>query len=483
MSNILYICSEAFPLVKTGGLGDVAGSLPAALKKKSQNIRLVLPAYPEALRKISKPKICAEVSYYNQSVKIIEAKLPGSSVTIWLVDCPALFDRPGGPYIDEHGNEWHDNALRFALFCHAVVDLALNRLQLNWQADIVHCNDWQTGLVPALLSLHKQRPATIFTIHNLAYQGIFNQQAFYDLHLPDSLWHMDGLEFYNQLSFIKGGLSYADKITTVSQTYASEICEPENGYGLNGLLQHRKKDLSGILNGIDEKHWNPGTDHHLKQKYNRRSLDKKVINKTELQQELNLPVSESIPLLGMVSRLVEQKGLDIILQCMPELMKLKLQIVILGTGELHYEMRLSELAQKYPNKLIVKVGYNEKLAHRIEAASDMYLMPSRFEPCGLNQLYSLRYATLPIVTHVGGLADTVAHASVDNISNGIANGFILDNHSVTALRNAIRHAISLYEDSKLWRQLQLNAMKCDHSWETSAMHYIDLYQQVLEDRK
>jgi starch synthase len=483
MSNILYISSEAFPLVKTGGLGDVAGSLPAALKKKSQNIRLVIPAYPEALSKLSKPKVLAETSYYNQSVKIIEAKLPGTNVTTWLVDCPPLFDRPGGPYIDEHGNEWHDNALRFTLFCHTVVDLALNRLQLDWQADIVHCNDWQTGLVPALLSLHKQRPATIFTIHNLAYQGVFEQQAFYDLNLPNTLWHMDGLEFYNQLSFIKGGLAYADKITTVSQTYATEIREAENGYGLNGLLQHREKDLLGILNGIDEKHWNPDTDHHLKQKYNRHSLDKKVINKTALQEEFNLPVNETIPLLGMVSRLVEQKGLDIILQCIPELMKLKLQIVILGTGELHYEMQLSELAQKYPDKFIVKIGYNERLAHRIEAASDMYLMPSRFEPCGLNQLYSLRYATLPIATHVGGLADTVIHASEDNINNGTANGFILVEHSSTALFNTIKQAINLYNKEKLWQQLQLNAISCDHSWESSAEHYINLYQQVLEKTK
>ena len=483
MSNILYISSEAFPLVKTGGLADVAGSLPAALKKKSQNIHLVIPAYPEALSKISKAKVRAEVSYYNQSVKIIEGKLPGTNVTTWLVDCPALFDRPGGPYVDEHGNEWPDNALRYALFCHAVVDIAINYLQLDWQADIVHCNDWQTGLVPALLSLHKQRPATIFTIHNLAYQGVFNQQAFVDLHLPDSLWNIDGLEFYNQLSFIKGGIAYADKITTVSQTYASEICTAENGYGLNGLLQYRKKDLIGILNGIDEKHWNPGTDHHLDQKYNRRSLNKKVLNKTALQQALNLPVNEAIPLIGMVSRLVEQKGLDIILQCMPELMKLKLQIVILGTGELHYEMQLSEMAQQYPDNLVVKIGYNEKLAHQFEAASDMYLMPSRFEPCGLNQLYSLRYATLPIATQVGGLADTVVHASKSNIENHTANGFILKEHSSTALLNAVQLAIKLYHEPKLWRQLQLNAISCNHSWESSAQHYIDLYQQVLDKRQ
>ena len=480
MSNILYISSEAFPLVKTGGLGDVAGSLPAALKKKGQNIRLLIPAYAEVLGKIRKTKTIAETNHYNQAVKIIEAKLPGTNVITWLVDCPTLFNRPGGPYIDKHGHEWHDNALRFALFCHSAVDLALNRLQLDWQADIVHCNDWQSGLIPALLSLHKQRPATIFTIHNLAYQGVFEQQAFDDLHLPNVLWNMHGVEFYNQLSFIKGGIAYADKITTVSPTYAREIREAKNGYGLNGLLQHREKDLTGILNGIDKKHWNPGTDRHLVHNYNRRSLDKKVINKTALQKALDLPVNETIPVLGMVSRLVEQKGLDIILQCIPELMKLNLQIVILGTGELHYEMQLSEFAQQYPNRLIVKIGYDEKLAHQIEAASDMYLMPSRFEPCGLNQLYSLSYATLPIATHVGGLADTVVHASHSNIKNKTANGFILEEHSAKALLHAISQAMNLYQQPDAWKQLRLNAISYDHSWENSAEHYIDLYQQTLE---
>lgn len=211
MNKILYISSEAFPLIKTGGLGDVAGSLPSALRKQSQDVRLLLPAYPEVLSKIKNNKIRASTSYYNLPVNIIETKLPGTQVTVWLVDCPSAFIRPGGPYTDQQGNPWHDNALRFAIFCHAAVDLALDKFQLNWQADIVHCNDWQSGLVPALLSLQTDRPATVFTIHNLAYQGVFDQQTFYDLHLPGELWHMEGVEFYNQFSFIKGGLAYADK--------------------------------------------------------------------------------------------------------------------------------------------------------------------------------------------------------------------------------------------------------------------------------
>jgi starch synthase len=481
MSKVLYISSEAFPLIKTGGLGDVAGSLPVALLKNSQDVRLLLPAYPEVLNKITKSKIRTVSSYYNLPVEIIETRLPGSNVIVWLVDCPAVFNRPGGPYTDNHGQPWNDNALRFAILCHAAVDISLNKLQLNWRPDVVHCNDWQSGLVPALLSLHTKRPATIFTIHNLAYQGVFDQQTFSDLHLPSELWHMNGLEFFGQLSFIKGGLAYADKITTVSPSYAREILEPEFGYGLNDLLKHRSDHLSGILNGIDEKLWNPGTDHNLKQKYNRRSLDKKSINKTDLQEELLLSIDASTPMIGMVSRLVEQKGLDIILESLPTLLTMPVQLVILGTGGIHYEMQLSEWAQKYPDRIKVIIGYNETLAHRIEAASDVYLMPSTFEPCGLNQLYSLRYGTLPIVTHVGGLADTVTDASEENINNGTANGFVLKQQSTTSLLATIQRALTLYQKPEIWRQLQTNAMSGSFSWQTSAEHYVNLYQQALNE--
>jgi len=479
MSRVLYISSEAFPLIKTGGLGDVAGSLPIALHKNSQDVRLVIPAYPDVLKKITKSKVRAEFEYYNFPVKIIETRLPGSNVIVWLIDCPAIYNRAGGPYTDANGQAWPDNALRFAIFCYAAVDIALNKLALNWQPDVVHCNDWQTGLVPALLSLHPNRPATVFTIHNLAYQGIFDQQTFLDLHLPNELWHMDGLEFYNQLSFIKGGLAYADKITTVSPRYAREILEPEYGYGLDGLLRYRSKDLSGIINGIDEKQWNSGTDNFLNQKYNRRSLDKKSINKTVLQKELELPVSPSIPMIGMISRLVEQKGLDFILQSFNTLLTLPCQIVILGTGESHYEIQLAEWARKFPQVLNVIIGYDESLAHRIEAASDMYLMPSTFEPCGLNQLYSLRYGTLPIVTEVGGLADTVIDATVTNINNGSANGFVLQDKTSAALVVTIQRALTLYQKPDPWRELQINAMMGDFSWQTSAEHYISVYQDAI----
>ena len=480
MSKILYLSSEAFPLIKTGGLGDVAGSLPAALLKQSQDVRLLLPAYPEVLKNSSKHKKIASSSYYNLPLELIETRLPGNNVIVWLVDCPAVFNRPGGPYTDHHGNAWEDNALRFAVFCHAAVDIALGNLNLQWQPDVVHCNDWQTGLVPALLSLHKKRPATIFTIHNLAYQGVFDQETFSDLNLPPELWHLDGLEFYNQLSFIKGGIAFADKITTVSPKYAEEILEPENGHGLDGLLTHRANQLTGILNGIDDKYWNPGSDKYLSQKYNRRSLDKKVLNKTDLQQEFLLPVDAAIPMIGMVSRLVAQKGLDIILQSLATLLMQPLQIVILGTGDIHFEIQLSQWEKYYPDRIKVIIGYNESLAHRIEAASDMYLMPSTFEPCGLNQLYSLRYGTLPIVTPVGGLADTVINADEKNISNKTANGFVLKEKSAVILLTTVKYALTLYQKPKTWHQLQLTAMSNDFSWQTSAQRYIALYNEVLK---
>ena len=479
MNKVLFISSEAFPLIKTGGLGDVAGSLPSALLKQEQDVRLLLPAYPEVMNKVENTKKRASMSYYNLPVDILETRLPGTKVTVWLVDCPAAFDRPGGPYNDAHGHEWHDNALRFTIFCHAAVDIALNETGLKWQPDIVHCNDWQSGLVPALLSLQPKRPTTIFTIHNLAYQGVFSQQVFNDLHLPGELWSIDGIEFYGNFSFIKGGIAFADKVTTVSPTYAKEILSPEFGYGLDGLLNSRATDLSGILNGIDEKHWNPGTDKYLEQKYNWRSIDKKTINKTKLQEELSLPVDDSVMMIGMVSRLVEQKGLDMILHSLPMLLSKKVQFVVLGTGETHYEIQLTELAQYHPDQLKVIIGYNEPLAHRIEAASDVYMMPSTFEPCGLNQLYSLRYGTLPVVTPVGGLADTVFDASEENLASKTANGFVVDQHSATGLYEAISHALECYAQPGLWHQLQKNAMKGNFSWQTSAERYIELYQQLV----
>lgn len=482
MSNILYMTSEVFPLIKTGGLADVASSLPAALLELEQDVRILLPAYPEVLEKVKAPRRLATASYYNLDVELLETRLPESNVLTWLVHCPAVFDRPGGPYMNSDGQPWHDNALRFAIFCKVAVDIALDNLALDWQPDIVHGNDWQSGLAMAFLGQHPSRPATVFTVHNLAYQGLFDYPTFRDLKLADSLWGMQGLEFYGQLSFIKGGLVFADRINTVSPTYAMEILQPAYGCGLEGLLQHRRDRLSGIINGIDQKVWDPETDPHLAVTYTRKTLAKKIQNKAALQEKLGLPVNAEIPVIGFISRMVEQKGLDIILQGMLDILALPIQMVILGTGEVHYEMQLAEWAQEHPEQLKVIIGYNEALSHQIEAGSDMFLMPSLFEPCGLNQLYSLRYGTLPIVTNVGGLADTVVDASPANIKNATANGFVFKPNSTAELLATLERALQLYQQTSQWRRLQVTAMSSDFSWQNSARHYIDLYKSALADR-
>ncbi|MCW9012860.1 MAG: glycogen synthase GlgA [Gammaproteobacteria bacterium] len=481
MSKILYISSEAFPFIKTGGLGDVAGSLPRALQKNKQDVRLLLPAYQEVLDKVKKQNCVAETFHYGQHIRILETFLPGTRVKTWLVDSPAVFDRPGNPYLDPEGEPWHDNAFRFALFAQCAVDIALNRCGLSWQPDVAHCNDWQSALVPALLDTFPQRPATVFTIHNLAYQGMFNSQTFFDLGLPAELWGMHGVEFHQHFSFIKGGLVFADRINTVSPNYAKEIQQPEFGYGLDGLLRHRKDRLSGIINGIDTDVWNPGTDKLLAKNYNRRTLADKSKNKTYLQKQLKLPAKAKTPLIGLVSRLVEQKGFDSILAAMETLLSLPLQIAILGSGEKVYETALLDWAKKYPQKLSVTIGYDETLSHQIEAGSDIYLMPSTFEPCGLNQLYSLRYGTLPVARNVGGLADTVIDTNEKSMANKTANGFIIDNDTPAALIAAVRRSLKFYKNISVWKQLQHNAMSPDRSWQASARQYIDLYEQAIAD--
>ena len=483
MNRILYVSSEVFPLIKTGGLGDVAGSLPRALYKNQQDVRILLPAYRDVLSKIKPAKPVAQLEYHGHSIRLLQTTLPGSRIKTWLVDCPPAFDRPGNPYLNARGNPWADNAFRFALFSQVAVEIAMDRCKLKWQPDIVHCNDWQSALAPALLSDEPKRPATVFTIHNLAYQGLFPFSSFEQLKLPEKYRSYDALEYHGQLSFIKGGLMYADRINTVSPTYAREIQQPEFGYGLDGLLRYRKGRLSGILNGIDTQVWNPGQDPYLVQNYNRRSLAKKPENKRQLQQQLKLPIDETIPMFAMVSRLVEQKGLESILNSLDSIENWPIQIVILGTGEKKYEQALKAWAKKHPQQMAVIIGYDEQLSHRIEASADMYLMPSTFEPCGLNQLYSLRYGSLPIVRNVGGLADTVVDTSEATIKNKTANGFVVKDNSPEALLTAMRKAITCYEQPAQWKQLQLNAMALDHSWQKSAEQYTALYQQALKDRR
>ncbi|MCK5122432.1 MAG: glycogen synthase GlgA [Methylococcales bacterium] len=477
MKKILFASSEVHPLIKTGGLADVAGSLPRALDKINQEIRIILPNY-QSIKTTEEVRFISSVRVNNQDANILETQLPNSKVIVWLVDCPAFFDTPGNPYVDEAGNPWDNIAARFALFCRVAVEVAMNRAHLNWQPDVIHCNDWQTGLVPALLSLESNKPASIFTIHNMAYQGMFPETTFTDLNLPTQLWHHDGLEFHDMLSFIKGGLSYANRITTVSPTYALEIQTSEYGYGLEGLLSHKHDILSGIINGMDLDQWNPETDKSISEPYSADTLEKKVINKTSLQARSSLPVNKSVPLFGLISRLVEQKGVDLLIECLTEMVNMPLQLVLLGSGDKSVEQKLLSFARLYPKKVSVTIGYDEALAHQIEAGVDIFLMPSRFEPCGLNQMYSQRYGTIPIVRKTGGLADTIEDALPKSLANNTATGISFKQASPGALLEAIKRGLLLYNDKKTWKKIQIAAMQKDFSWENSAKQYVTLYQEI-----
>jgi starch synthase len=477
IKKILFVTSEAHPLIKTGGLADVSGSLPKALAGLGVDVRLIMPNY-QAIKTTEEIYYKSTVQVNNAEAHILETLLPDTQVPVWLVDCPEFFDFPGNPYVDEQGKAWANSAERFALFCRIAVEVAMNRGYLDWTPDIIHCNDWQSGLVPALLSLEASRPATVFTVHNMAYQGIFPKSTKVSLNLPKELWHPDGIEFNGMLSFIKGGLAYADHITAVSPTYAREIQTADFGYGLEGLLSHRKEVLTGIINGIDADQWNPETDSNISERYNISTLNKKQLNKTALQKKHSLPIDNKIPVFALISRLVEQKGIDLILECLPEMLTLPLQFVLLGRGDKDFEQQLSHFAKTHPDKIAITLGYDEALAHLLEAGADIFLMPSRFEPCGLNQLYSQRYGTIPIVRKTGGLADTVVDALPETLGNKTATGFVFNEATSGTLMEAIKRALIVYSQTETWKQLQVNGMQKDYSWNKSAKEYMALYEQL-----
>ncbi len=482
MSRILFATSEAHPLIKTGGLADVAGALPIALQNLGCDIRIVLPAYGDVLERYKSLETVAEFYLPGTAGKIIlrATQLSDSTVKVLLVDHPAAFARKGNPYVDEHGEPWPDNAERFTLFCKVIQLIALDQVQLDWKPDLVHCNDWQSALVPALLKQIPSAPPSLFTIHNLAYQGLFPQSTFNTLGLAPALWAPHALEFHGHLSFIKGGLVFADRINTVSTQYAKEIQTPELGYGLEGLLQHRQHVLSGIVNGIDGAVWNPQTDTLISQNYSSTTLSKKKVNKLALQKLYKLPANKDALLLGFVGRLVEQKGIDLIIELLKTIEDLPIQFCLLGTGDKQYQQTLTKIAKQNPNQVGVNIGYNEKLAHQIEAGVDVFLMPSRFEPCGLNQLYSLRYGTVPIVHNVGGLADTVIDTTPETIKNNTATGFVFNQPTIEALRQSVDQALEIYTKSRTWQKLMKNGMKAQFTWEKSAKEYLNLYHEILK---
>lgn len=482
MYKILFASSEVHPLIKTGGLGDVAGTLPVELAHLGQEVGIILPAYPacksglEDLTEVA----CLRLPAVAEPVRILKGQFPEGPNLVWLVDSPALFDRPGNPYLRENGRDWPDNALRFATFCRAIAAFA-NHPELGWQPDIIHCNDWQTGLVAPFLTQAplKNRPATLFTVHNLSYQGVFPYQEYEALALPAEWWSPEALEFYHQFSFIKGGLVFADWLTTVSPTYAREILTPEFGCGLDGVLRKRAERLTGILNGADYQRWDPARDSFIEKRYDKTCWRHKAVNKLALQRRYGLPEDDTIPLLGFVGRLVEQKGIDLILDALPELLSERIQIVFLGQGDENHQLALQKLASHHPRQVGLSINYDEGLAHGIQAGADIFLMPSRFEPCGLTQLYALRYGTVPIVRHTGGLSDTVVDATEANLRCGAATGFAFAEPAPSALLAAIQRALALYAQPSRWRELALTGMKQDFSWQASAKTYLSFYRRLV----
>jgi starch synthase len=467
-TRVLFAVPECAPLTKTGGLGDVAGALPAALRAMGVDVRVLLPAYGAL-----PGRRLASMELLGNRVTILESELP-SGVPLYLLDCPELFIRNGGPYQTDSGEDWPDNALRFGLLSRAAALLGGAESPLDWRPDVVHCNDWPTALAPLYLKRERDPAASLMTVHNLAFQGLFEAQVLDVLALPRSDFSVERLEFYGRLSFLKGGLACADAITTVSPAYAAEIQTEAQGCGLDGLLRHRREALSGILNGIDDTVWDPARDALIARRYDAASLDAKRANKAALQQRMELRVDAQTPLLGMVGRLTHQKGIDLVLAAAEDLLQMPAQLVVLGKGDRAHEHSLKALAGRYPGQVAVAAGFNEELAHLIEAGADLFLMPSRFEPCGLNQMYSQRYGTPPVVHATGGLSDTVTDGTT---------GFSFDRPERSALLAAVRRALTAWREPGRWRAIQRAGMARDFSWAEPARRYADLYLQLARRRQ
>jgi starch synthase len=478
MTRILFATSEALPLVKTGGLADVAGALPTALAALDLDLRVVMPAYRGCLDKLHAPRRLGELLVRGQRFAIHEGRVGGEgSPLFWLVNYPSLYAREGDPYHDAAHRPWPDNTWRYGCFSEAVARLALGEATQDWTADVVHGNDWQTGLAMAWLAETPKRPRTVFTIHNLAYAGTASRAEFDALGLPPRWWNIDGVEFHGQMSCLKAGLQFADAITTVSPGYAREIQTPEFGHGLDGLLRHLSGKLSGIVNGIDTGAWNPARDAALVQHYTAKNLvSGKRANRAALQAELGLAHDDDAVLIGMVGRMTAQKGYDLVLAALPEILEtLPVQLAMLASGDRAMEAGFAATAATRTDRIGLKLGYDEGLAHRIEAGSDLFLMPSRFEPCGLNQMYSQRYGTPPIVRRVGGLADTVVDATEATLADSTATGIVFDHADAPSLLHGLRRAVALAQDRRALRGLQRAGMRRDFSWRLSAERYRALY--------
>ncbi|OGW06670.1 MAG: starch synthase [Nitrospinae bacterium RIFCSPLOWO2_12_39_16] len=492
--KILFASPEMVPFAKTGGLADVSGALPKAIEKLGEDVTVIMPKYQAVDEKKNTledtgKKISVPISNRIKEAKIYKGYINSqqsavgsrqSKIPIYFIDKKEYYDRPylyGTPQGD-----YPDNAERFIFFSRAILETCKT---IGLKPDVIHCNDWQTGMVPVYLkTIYKDDPylkdtATLFTVHNLGYQGLFWHL---DMHLTNLGWDIfnpEGIEFYGKMNILKGGLVYSDIITTVSRTYSHEIQTKEYGCGLDGVLRKRKDDLYGVLNGIDYEEWNPATDKYIAAKYLKENLSGKWECKKDLLKIYGLKPSKEIPVLSVISRLADQKGFNLVAEIVNELMELDIQFVLLGTGEEKYHKLFEEIGKKYPSKAGIKIGFDNALAHKIEAGADMFLMPSRYEPCGLNQLYSLKYGTIPIVRATGGLNDTVENYNPVT-KNG--NGFKFAEYSSTALFSAIKTAIDFHKNKTQWNRIMMNAMGEDFSWSHSAREYVELYRKVINKR-
>jgi starch synthase len=489
--NILFCTSEVVPYSKTGGLADVSNSLPQELGAMGHAVRIITPKYgslDERKLRIYEIKRLTNIEVpVGDKTAICNIKSsfiisPRGKVQVFLLENNEYF---GGDslYIDpKTGKDYKNNDERFIFFCRAIVQtLGL----LGWKPDIIHCNDWQTGLIPAYVkTIYSKDPLlhdvkTVFTIHNIAYQGLFPEASFEKTGLPDNIYNEQGVEYYKQLSFLKSGLMFSDAITTVSEKYADEISSTaEYGYGFEGILKQRRKDLYGILNGVDYTVWNPEKDKIIPFRFSSKELPLKRENKKALLEKFGLQFNIETPVIGIISRLADQKGFDLIDKIMKDLMKENLQMVILGTGDKKYHTMFEKMKKNFPDKIGLHLGFSEETAHLIEAGSDMFLMPSKYEPCGLNQMYSLRYGTIPIVRATGGLADTIKE-----VKNGKGNGFTFTEYDHTELLNTIKRALELFKNREEWVKLIREAMSYDYSWGVSAKKYVELYRSLLKNNK
>jgi len=469
LPSVLFATPECVPLVKTGGLGDVSAALPAALAGLGHDVRVLLPGYPPVLDAVPGAREVARFNVLGRAVRLLESKLP-SGVPLIVADAPTLFARTGGPYQDASGDDWNDNALRFGVLSKVAAILGTEVSPLEWRPDVVHCNDWPTALTPLYLRFARGRhAASLLTIHNLAFQGIFSFDQVKPLDLPSESVGLQGAEYYGKVSFLKGGIVYSSAVSTVSPTYAREIQTHDLGFGMDGVLRQRSKDLYGVLNGIDTRVWNPQSDSLIAAHYGPGTLDGKLTNKRALKQRLGLEGPHEVPLAATVSRLTHQKGIDIIAEAVTQLAKIPMQVAVVGAGDRELVEKLRAAQHAFPEHVGIYIGFDEQAAHLVEAGADMFLMPSRFEPCGMNQMYSQRYGTPPVANATGGLVDTI----LDN-----ETGYLMRELTAKGLVEAVQRGLADFRDPSRWRGIQRAGMARDFGWASAARAYGDIYARI-----